>query len=108
MSKVYVVEKSWFANKIVGKNITLYPFIFLMDDAETAEKNHILSHEYIHIQQVRSMGWFKFYISYVWFYIQNRRSGMAPDLAYRAIPYEAEAYKNQYTVTAPVAEFVFK
>lgn len=61
--------------------ITLYPFIFYKyPRARITEAT--LRHELVHIQQIRRVGFFKFYITYVWYSIRH---------GYRNNPYEVEA-----------------
>jgi len=101
MLKVRVVENSWFAGMIVGKNITIYPFIFLIYDKQTSINTFILQHEYIHILQVRKLGWLKFYSSYILEYLKNLWKYKNFEQAYENISYEVEAYKGMYTQQLP-------
>jgi hypothetical protein len=52
----------------------------------------VLAHELVHVGQVRRDGLLRFLFVYVRDYTRNRRSGMPPAAAYRAIPYEIEAW----------------
>ena len=101
MLTVRVIEDSWFANMIVGKNITIYPFIFLMTSKQQAMNDKILNHEYIHILQVRKLGWLKFYSSYILEYAKNLFKYRDMEKAYENISYEVEAYQNMYTQELP-------
>ena len=72
--------------------ITLYPFILwsrsksqLKDQMDYTKR--VFKHEYIHIDQVRRMGWFYFYIKYL---LENRKTG------YKQNKYELEAWDRQY------------
>lgn len=63
-----------------------------------AEKNPpltLVTHEGIHLQQIKRDGPIKFYLKYFMDYLIMRRSGMPHVLAYRCIPYETEAYNHQ-------------
>jgi len=72
--------------------ITLYPFIlysrtkpFLL--ARPDYLKSLFKHEYIHIEQVRRIGWFKFYFTYI---IGNMKTG------YKQNKYELEAWDRQH------------
>jgi hypothetical protein len=93
--KVHIFYNSWFANKVVGKNITLYPFIFMMADEKTSKDTHILNHEWIHITQVRKLGFFKFYLTYLVKYVTNLYKFRSFNTAYMEVSYEKEAYEGQ-------------
>lgn len=72
--------------------ITLYPFILYKRDKEFLKARPdylkaLFKHEYIHIDQVRRMGWFKFYFLYI---IENIRKG------YKQNKYELEAWDRQH------------
>ena len=71
--------------------ITLYPYIlFSRSVAGIKERRRnpeqLFKHEYIHIEQVRKLGWFKFYFLYL---IESAKNG------YRQNKYEVEAYDRQ-------------
>ncbi len=71
--------------------ITLYPYILFarsVQGIKTYRKNpeHLFKHEYIHIEQVRKLGWFKFYFTYI---IESFKKD------YLDISYEVEAYARQ-------------
>jgi len=88
--KIREIENSFIA-KILGYNITLYPFIFYIGYPE----KQIRAHEYVHIKQIQSIGWFKFYITYLGYYVKNRFNGMNSHESYTNIPYEIEAYSEE-------------
>ena len=49
--------------KIVkAQAITLYPFIFYKSKQAKLDYQ---AHEFIHVEQIRRLGWFKFYASYL-------------------------------------------
>jgi len=73
--------------------VTLYPLV-LYRDAEPGAT--LRTHEAIHVAQVRSVGWLRFYAGYVWQYARGRLRGLGHAAAYRAIAYEAEAYAHQH------------
>jgi len=60
MKKIEIVLKRWpFPRKT--KAITLYPFIFYRETPTIETRRH----EAEHIKQVKKLGWFKFYGSYL-------------------------------------------
>ena len=73
--------------------ITLYPFILFRDAKPSAA---LITHERIHVAQVRRVGWLRFYAGYLWQYVKGRLRGLGHDASYRAISYEAEAYAHQH------------
>lgn len=81
--------------------ITLFPFIFVSLPKDHADKTKILAHEFIHIQQVLKIGWFKFYLSYLLCYTQQMIKHGKHSIAYYTIPYEIEAYRGQDAVDIP-------
>ena len=62
--------------------ITLYPFIIYK--SEEAVKKH-RKHEWVHVEQVRRLGWLRFYLSYL---NESRKYG------YYSNKYEVEARKK--------------
>jgi hypothetical protein len=75
--------------------ITLYPFVFTRMDAATALRTHTIAHELVHVHQVRKLGWFKFYASYLWHFIKVFVKGGSYNEAYYTNPYEVEAYETE-------------
>lgn len=49
----------------------------------------------VHIGQIQKLGFIRFYASYLSHYVKNRIAGMSAYEAYRAIPYEVEAYARE-------------
>ena len=88
--KIREIENSRLA-KFIGFNITLYPFIFYYGVPLKTTRNH----EFIHVEQIRKLGVFKFYFMYLYYYYSNRNKGMDHLTAYYAIPFEIEAYGRQ-------------
>lgn len=84
--------------------IVLYPFIFF------AEKNPgevLMNHEMIHVEQIRRLGFVKFYYQYLKQYFFLRLKGSSHHQAYHGISFEQEAYANQnnldYNKKGPIA-----
>lgn len=87
------IENSRIA-KIIGYNIVLYPFVLYIEKPSAIE----VSHEFIHISQIKRVGLIWFYLTYVWYYLQNRFKGMSHLSAYLENPYEIEANKYESTI----------
>ena len=62
--------------------ITLYPFIFYKDEPALV---YWMPHELVHVQQVKRLGWFRFYISYIRWHFK---------VGYDANPFELEAVER--------------
>ena len=73
--------------------ITIYPYIFY---AYKFPERYLKQHEMVHIDQVRRLGWLKFYFSYLVEYIRLYIRLRDKDKAYYAISYEIEAYNKQH------------
>lgn len=86
--------------RILGVDgITIYPFIFLRCSLEQAWATDIIGHELVHADQVRAHGWFVFYAKYAFQFARNFYATWGWDKAYRAIPFEQEAYRMQHLRT---------
>lgn len=72
--------------------ITLYPFILFNMTRQEAIDNYTLDHEFVHVRQVRKLGWLRFYASYLWKYIKGLVKTRSHTVAYFCISYEQEAY----------------
>lgn len=94
--KIRVIKDS-FLPKMLGVNaITIYPFIFT---SEGKPDDVLLNHEFLHVKQVETFGWFSFYLSYLMYYWAGRLSGLDHDEAYMDIPYERVAYEQESNMT---------
>ena len=84
------------------KGITLWPFIIVKGKAN----ERLITHERIHICQQRELFVVPFYILYVIFWIKNIFKFWGDkDLfqkAYEWIPFEREAYSNDFSQTYPI------
>jgi hypothetical protein len=74
--------------------ITLYPFIFFTEKKEAVTKR-LHKHEMIHVKQIRELGVFRFYFSYLRQYWNRRWEGLGHWRAYHSINFEVEAYRDQ-------------
>ena len=82
---------NWIPQLLRVGGITLYPFILFSRTVPSMKTNlrnpeQLFKHEYIHIEQVRKLGWFKFYFLYL---VESAKNG------YRKNKYEVEAYDRQ-------------
>lgn len=72
--------------------IVLYPFVLYCDQFPPPD---IVTHEQVHIDQIKRLGIIKFYRLYLWEYFKGRRAGLNHFAAYRNISFEKEAYEKQ-------------
>lgn len=96
MLKVREVYESRIPRLVGAEAITLYPFIFYsFDEYEACDDREevVRAHEWIHVRQIRLMGWFNFYVSYVVCYLRMRLQGRSHISAYYDIPHERQAFK---------------
>jgi len=77
--------------KISG--ITLFPFI-LLRKKEYLQNKILINHEKIHIRQQLELLIIPFYIWYLTEYYLKYLKYKSPELAYRNISFEREAYSN--------------
>ena len=84
------VYNHWIPQLLNVGAITLYPFILFSSTIANLKKQknpaHLFKHEYIHIEQIRKLGWLKFYFLYL---VENAKNG------YKENKYEVEAYARQ-------------
>lgn len=81
----YIIRKRWFTPPFgTFQAITLYPFII----GRLPLYEEDLRHELIHIHQIRTIGFWRFYLGYLWHTIKRT--------PYREIPVEKEAYDYEY------------
>ncbi len=87
--KVRIRENHWYPRLLKVGAITLYPYVLFSRDVTF----RMLMHEWVHVRQVRRLGWLRFYASYVWEFLRRYvGGGFKYDKAYRAVSFEAEAY----------------
>lgn len=99
--KIRIKENHWYPKWLGVDAITLMPFILLSGSLSEARINETLAHEWIHVKQVRQIGWSKFYASYLWQYLVGRFKGKSHDDSYYNISFEKEAYENQAEMRNP-------
>ncbi len=84
--------------KLLGVDaITLYPYIFFKDSPNELGSSILVRHEMEHVRQVRKLGWFKFYSSYLVDIVIGLFKYGNYGEAYEANKYEVEAYGRQTT-----------
>jgi hypothetical protein len=84
---------NWFQRWIIGRwnGKVLYPYVlFAVSKAKVSDR--LFRHELQHVYQVWRMGWFGFYLGYLW---QGIRHG------YKNHPFELEAKKHQHDPLTP-------
>ena len=64
--------------------------------ASAIDVESVLRHELVHVRQIAQAGMLRFYGQWIWEYLRNRLSGMAPDEAYRRISFEEEAFSAEH------------
>ncbi len=92
------VKMDWLFNITGYAGTTIAPFIFYKtfgDYWSDSEIEEFWNHENIHIKQQYELFLIGFYVLYLYYYIKNKRMGMKHSKAYRNIPFEMEAYKNE-------------
>lgn len=83
----------WLPKLLKVDGITLYPYILIaISEHEAVIDTYLLQHECIHLSQIRKMGVFKFYFTYLLDTIKY---------AYRERPAESEAYIMQAIYPIP-------
>ena len=83
--------------------ITLYPFIICKGKLD----QHTRTHEVIHLHQQRELLLIGFYLLYVAFWVWGALRLRSFHAAYRAIPFEQEAYANDADPTYPLERKAF-
>lgn len=105
MMKIRVKQNHWYPKKLGMTGITLYPYVLLACSIEEAKTNYILNHEFIHVRQVRQLGWIIFYTTYLWKYLVNLIHYKNQNQAYLNISYEVAAYAGEQT--APIDDIQY-
>ncbi len=82
----------WLPGLFGAGAITLYPWVLFADPEHLAISFRITSHEMVHVEQVRRMGWVSMYWRYFVDYLALRVRGHGHSAAYALLPMELEAY----------------
>jgi hypothetical protein len=103
MMRVRLRYSSRIARLLDRDAITLYPFV-LVAHSKAEVPRYLVEHEFVHVRQVRALGWWRFYVSYVWEYLGHLIWFGSRAKAYRAVSFEIEAYEKERTVTLTAEE----
>jgi len=76
------------------KAVNLFGILFVRKDVTFSEID--LRHEEIHTEQYKELWYIGFIFMYLYFWIRNLFCYGFTHKAYRMIPFEQEAYENQY------------
>ncbi len=80
--------------------ITIFPFVLFSMSKAQALTGKVIQHECVHVRQVRALGWWRFYASYVWQWMKGR----SPSDEKNAITFEREAYDGAHAVMLSASE----
>lgn len=97
MPKIRFKYNHWLPKRLGVAAITLYPFVLFAED-EARVDARIKRHEHEHVYQIMQVGWIRFYISYMFFYLALRARGRNHFDAYWEIPWEVEAREAESDV----------
>lgn len=86
--KLRIRYNHWLPKRLGVAAITLYPFVLFAWDSPSES---LWRHEMVHVEQVRRIGWLRFYVSYLVIYFGYRVYGWGADYSYSALPHEVEA-----------------
>jgi len=96
MKRVKITYKHWYPKLFKIGGITLYPHIWLYDEKECTPLK-LIRHEMVHVSDIRRIGVFAFYLSYLfqmmWGLVKYRSFWEA----YRNVSFEVEARKKETT-----------
>lgn len=90
--KARLIKNSYICKILKVNGITLYPYVFIKEDRAS---KRLLTHEAIHVDQVRRLGLLRFYAVYLVDYFKLRFRGMGHHEAYLNIGLEKEAYGHE-------------
>lgn len=107
--KVRARYDHWLPKLLKVGAITLYPFVlFACPRYPSGLAMSYAKHEVVHVRQVRALGWWFFYTTYVLQWARSILAGKDHNGAYMAITYEREAYEQEQRnvlTTEEAAEF---
>jgi hypothetical protein len=99
--KIKIRYNHWYPRYIGRRGIVLYPYVLISLSEHEAKKQHVLHHEWIHVQQVRRDTMVKFYFTYLYERIINMFIYRNFTQAYKNISYEKAAYDKQNYIELP-------
>lgn len=90
--RTIVVKKSMIAKILGVEAIVLYPFIFCRSSSPSSR---LITHELVHIEQIKRHGVLCFYWLYLKEYFHLRTKRMSHYEAYSSISFEKEARERE-------------
>lgn len=87
------------ARRLFGQYDGFAFFIFIFYYRDTPNRAQILNHERIHFWQQVELLFLGHWVLYLLFYAWYRIIGLTHDCAYRAIPFEREAYRYEHDLS---------
>jgi hypothetical protein len=91
--RAVVVRVPWLARGASG--MTIGRVILLERNEPTDGTSALIAHELVHVRQYFELGYLRFTVRYLWAFGRLLARERNHDRAYRAIPFEAEAYAEQ-------------
>ena len=91
----------WWLRPFLFRNviaITINRRIYVAKGLVGIERERILVHERVHVDQIARVGFLRFCLRYLREYVRNRWAGMPPHEAYRRISFEQEALIIEHSV----------
>lgn len=81
-----------------AQGIAIFPFIFIRNGLDKEYEPYLINHEKIHIKQQKELFLIGFFVLYVAWFLIDYLFGFNFKNAYLKIPFECEAYSNQFDV----------
>jgi hypothetical protein len=100
--RAIVVRMPWLARGASG--MTMGRVVMLKHREPIDGSSALIAHELVHVRQYFELGYLRFTARYLWAFGRLLLRERNHDRAYRAIPYEAEAYAEQRAWAARRAE----
>ena len=97
-SKSLLCPKGFAGITLFGHVFTSYEEDYLKKYIKTTNGKKFVNHENIHCIQARSLkgSWLEFYMLYIFYWIKNLFNIGFSKKAYYEIPFEREAYQNEW------------
>ena len=91
----------WWLRPFLFRNviaITIGRRVYISDALQGIERERVLAHERVHVEQIERVGFLRFCLRYLREYARNRWAGMPPHEAYRRISFEQEALIIEHSI----------